>query len=140
MSGEQQPEDRKVAYHEFVSLKQDITDMKSLMSRLVETMGRITIIEERQHTLTQNTGIVLERMEGITNRQHAHEVLAATNASTVARVERVEVAFRELHIENEINKARFNTFVWMVKGLWAVIGSGGVVWLFHAMTTLPVGK
>lgn len=126
---------------EFSALKQDITDMKSLMSRMVEAMSRITVIEERQHTMAQSTSKAIERMETITERQHAYELANAESASTVGRVSRLELAFQELNVENERNKARFHTVVWTVRALWAAIGSGvigGVIlfaqWLAKAST------
>ncbi len=111
---------------EFSALKQDITDMKSLMSRMVEAMSRITVIEERQHTMAQSTSKAIERMEAITERQHAYELVNAESASTVGRVGRLESVFQDLNIESERNKARFQTVVWTVRALWAVLGSGAI--------------
>lgn len=125
---------------EFSALKQDITDMKSLMSRMVEAMSRITVIEERQHTMAQSTSKAIERMEAITERQHAYELTNAESASTAGRVGRLELVFQELNVENERNKARFQTVVWTVRALWAVIGSsaiGAVIWITQMLARIP---
>lgn len=133
---------RQIEYHEFTGLKQDVTDMKSLMSRMVETMSRITVIEERQHAASEATNKALERMEQITERQHAYELANAGNTSVVSQVGRIETVIRELHVESERNKARFGTVVWMVRGLWAIVGltvgSGGLIWITHALTIAPI--
>ena len=131
---------RAVDYYEFDGLKKDITDMKSLMSRMVEAMGRITIIEERQHAAGELANRTLERMEQIAEKQHASEVLHAANTSVLQRVSEIETTFLELHVEGERNKARFAVFVWMVHGLWAVVGSSGLMWMFHALSASTIVK
>lgn len=126
---------RAIDYYEFDGLKKDITDMKSLMSRMVEAMGRITIIEERQHAASEVSNRTLERMEQIADKQHASEVTNAGNLSVLKRVSEIENTFLELHVEGERNKARFATFTWLVHALWAVVGSSGMFWLFKSLTT-----
>ena len=130
----------KITYGEFNSLKRDMTDMKSLMSRMVETMGRISIIEERQHNHALISEKILSRVDEVTSRQHQADIFNATNMSASSRTEVLELAVREMHVENERQKTRISTIVWMVRGAWGAIGSGGLLWLFHAMTVLPVGK
>ena len=49
--------EKTVNYREFAILQQDITDMKSLMSRMVDTMGRISVIEERQQNMAIATAM-----------------------------------------------------------------------------------
>lgn len=133
-------ESKSVDYSEFSALKADITDMKGLMARMVEAMGRITVIEERQHVLAQNSAKAIDRMEQLTERLHESEVANAVQQSLAQRTTNIETAFRELHVENERNKARFETVVWMVRGLWAVALAcgGGVVWLAQAIQHAPI--
>jgi hypothetical protein len=141
MSSGTTPQDhRTVDYYEFASLKQDIGDMKLLMARMVEAMGRITVIEERQHVQATNTSKVLERMEEVTQRLHQNEVVNAAQSSIVQRVTNMEVVFREIHIESERNKARFDAVIWMVRGLWAVTvaGGAGLVWVIKAVIDAPI--
>lgn len=119
-------------------LKRDMTDMKSLMSRMVEAMSRITVIEERQHDLSQVTSKAMDRMEMVAEKQHAYEIISASNSSMAGRVTVMETAFRELHLEGERNKARFGTIIWLVHGLWALVGGGGLIWIFQALAHAPV--
>ena len=133
-------EQRTVRYQEFADMRSDIADMKSLMARMVEAMGRITVIEERQHVLAQNSSKAIERMEELTERLHQNEVANATQNNLAARTSQIESVFRELHVENERNKARFDTVVWMVRGLWAVAVGGGatIVWVISTLSHMPV--
>lgn len=126
--------ERRVDFYEFKAIQQDITDMKSLMSRMVEAMGRITIIEERQHASATAVSDALRRIEDVTNRQHQHDVENAVNTAIVARVGNLESSVREFHVEGERNKARFEAVVWMVRGLWALVAAGGVVWAAKLIT------
>ncbi len=140
MSDHHQTERRNVDYAEFSTLQKDMTDMKSLMARMVEAMGRITVIEERQHVMAQATSKSLDRIEEITERLHQNEVANALQNSISSRVVQIETVFRELHIENERNKARFDTVVWMVRGLWAIAipGIGAAVWVIQTLSHLPI--
>lgn len=117
-------------------MQRDISDMKSLMSRMVEALGKITVIEERQHAMAQATNKVLERMEAITGRQHEQDLLAAANGTISARVKDLELSVRESHLEAERVKARFQTIVWTLRGLWLVAGSSAGVWLLQALLTI----
>lgn len=139
MGGESTTEQhRNVSCGEFASLKEDMTDMKSLMSRLVETVSRITIIEERQHNQIQISEKVLARLDEVTAHQHQIDITNAANSSLATRVSTLETVVRESHIESERNKARFDTVVWLVHGLWAVVGSSGLLWLFHTLSAAPI--
>ena len=128
--------ERRVDFYEFKAIQQDITDMKSLMSRMVEAMGRITIIEERQHASATAVSDALRRIEDVTNRQHQHDVENAVNAAIAARVANLEISVREFHVEGERNKARFETIVWMVRGLWALVAAGGALWAAKLITVV----
>lgn len=129
---------RPVTFGEFSAMREDMTDMKSLMSRMVETMSRISIIEERQHNHAQISEKVATRLEELTERQHQMDVSNAANGSLNSRVSTLELQVRESHVESERNKARFDTVVWLVRALWAVVGSGGLLWLFHAVQATPI--
>lgn len=115
---------QQVQYHEFSALKQDITDMKSLMSRMVEALSRISVIEERQNQFAATAGEALKRMEYIAQKQHQNDIANAIHVNMAARVDLLEAAVRESHVENERHKARFDTAIWMIRGLWAAVGLG----------------
>lgn len=138
MSAENHTE-RKVDYHDFHALRQDVLDMKSLMARMVEAMGRISVIEDRQHATAQALNKLVERMEQIVSRQHQQELDAVATQGLATRVEAIERLHREIHIENERQKARFQTVVWMVRGLWAIAAAGGITLgaKFLAPPTMP---
>ncbi len=69
--------------------------------------------------MAQTSNKALQRMDEIIERQHQHEVTNAVNYSMASRVDALEIAFRELHVEGERNKARFQTFRWLLHGAWA---------------------
>lgn len=112
---------------EIGSMQRDITDMKLLMGRMVEAMAKITVIEERQHAMSQATNKVLERMETIAQHQHEQDILAATNGSLGSRVAVLETAIRELHLEDVRKKARAQTLVWAGRCFWTLFGAGGAI-------------
>lgn len=122
---------RAVDYHEFSAVRQDLTDMKALMGRMVEAMSRIALIEERQNTQAAKADQHYERLESVMNKLHEHEVLAATNTGVGGRLKDVEVAVRELHVESERNKARFQAIVWLIGGVWAFVAGGGALMLYQ---------
>ena len=69
-------------------------------------------------------------MELISEKQHIFEIEGARNGPILSRVTAIEKGFLDMHVEDERNKARFQTIVWLVRGLWAVVGSAGLLWLF----------
>lgn len=119
-----------VSYQDFATIQKDITDMKTLMSQMVNAMNRITVIEERQQVAADAINKAVVRMELISDKQHVFEIEGARNGPIANRVDAIEKAFLEMHVEDERNKARFHTVVWLVRGLWAVVGSAGVLWFF----------
>lgn len=121
-----------VRYQEFQNLVNDVSDMKSLMSKIVDAINRIALLDERQ----QNTSAILEkldtRMSAIEASLRSAEIRHATQEGNSSRIATLETALREVHVERERDKARFDTAVWMIRGIWAVLGSsiiGGVVFL-----------
>ena len=67
---------------------------------------------------------IAERMEVAEEKRHAQELITAKTADLPGRVSAIEVKIHDQHIEQEKNKARFETFSWIVRGLWAVAGTG----------------
>lgn len=121
-----------VRYQEFQNLVNDVSDMKSLMSKIVDAINRIALLDERQ----QNTSAILEkldtRMSAIESSLRAAEIHRASQEGNSSRIVVLETALREVHVERERDKARFDTAVWMIRGIWAVLGSsivGGVMYL-----------
>lgn len=140
MSGNTVIGQKQVENHELAAMQRDISDMKSLMGRMVDALAKITVIEERQHAMAQATNKVLDRMDAIATRQHEQDLAHATTASTIGKVEAIERAFRELYVDSERHKARFDTIVWTVRALWGVVGGGGLVWLIQAIAHNPLVK
>lgn len=112
---------------EFASMKQDISDVKSIMHKMADTLTRMALLEERQHGTSSVTEKILGRLEKIELALHRSEVAQASSGISNNRVEALEAGFRELHIERERDKARFQTVVWMVRALYAVGGVGGLM-------------
>jgi hypothetical protein len=106
----------------------DIAEMKSLMGRMVEAIQRIALLEERQGASAQTQNKILETVEDLRQRQHEAELVSATNYDLSARVKTLESAVRDHHIEREKDKARFDTLAWTIRALWAVAGSGALLW------------
>lgn len=131
MSGTE--EQKTVSVKEFHSLAQDVSDMKSLMSKMVEALNHISVINERQQTFTSLVQKLDERMERMENRQHQSDVTQAVAQASTSRLDLLDMGFRELHIDRERDKARFQTVVWMVRGLWAVAGVGGLIGLLRGI-------
>jgi hypothetical protein len=106
----------------------DIAEMKSLMGRMVEAIQRIALLEERQGASAQTQNKILETVEDLRQRQHAAELASATNSDIASRVKALEGAVRDQHVEREKDKARFDTLAWTIRALWAVAGSGALLW------------
>ena len=113
--------------------------MKSLMSRMVETISRISVIEERQNAVVQSTNKAIERMEAIADRQHASEIATAGAVGQAEKVKTLEKAVSDLQVENERNHARFDALVWVIRIMWvaggAVAGIAGL--LLTSVTIIP---
>lgn len=116
----------------------DIGEMKSLMGRIVEAIQRIAVLEERQGASAQTQNKILEKVEELTARQHAAELHAAANADMTARVKTLDGAVRDQHVEREKDKARFDTLAWTIRALWAVAGSGALLWAAKLTNLLSV--
>lgn len=106
----------------------DIAEMKSLMGRMVEAIQRIALLEERQGASVQTQTRILETVEDLRQRQHAAELASASNHDMAARVKVLESAVRDQHVEREKDKTRFDTLAWTIRALWAVAGSGALLW------------
>jgi hypothetical protein len=118
--------EKQVSSTEFNALAREVGDMKGLMSQMVDALTRITVIDERQQVVGVFMQKLDDRMARMEQRQHEAEVLNATAQGGAQRLTAIEAGFRELHIDRERDKARFQAVVWMVRGLWAVSGAGVV--------------
>lgn len=112
---------------EFASMKQDISDVKAIMHKMADTLTRMALLEERQHGTASTTEKILDRLDKIELSLHRNEVAQASNNVSASRVEALEKGFRELHVERERDKARFQTVVWLVRAIYAVGGVGGLM-------------
>lgn len=104
---------------EFVALKEDIGDMKTLLQKMVDAMSRLAIIDERQAGFNETAKEILRRMHGIEDRQHKIDVEAAKNGDNTSRLSLLETSVREMHVEREKDKAKQDTMIRMVRWMWA---------------------
>lgn len=118
--------DKPVNHTEFQSLVQDVGEVKTILARVAEAINRISLLDERQQTVTAFMQKLDERMGRMESRQHEADIAHAVSRMSTSRIEAVETGFRELHIERERDKARFQAVVWMVRGLWAIAAGGGM--------------
>lgn len=114
---------------QLVNMQRDIQDVKSLMGRMVEAMGKIALIEERQQSMAQANTRIADRLDDIMRRQHEQDLVQAQQGDMPNRVKNIETGFRELHLDNERNKARFQTMIWVAAGAWTFIAGGGLLWV-----------
>lgn len=114
---------------DFRQLRAEVADMKTLMGRMTDALTRLALLEERQQAVSGVTSKILEQVESIRASQHEAEIRFASYGDVVKRVERVEQAFRDLHIERERDKASLRTVAWLARGAWALIAAGGLVWV-----------
>lgn len=119
-------EDNTVNQAEFRSLVQDVGEVKSLMGKMVEAINRITLLDERQQVVAGFMQKLDERMGRMESRQHEAEIAHAVANTARNRMENLEIGFREIHIDRERDKARFQTVVWLIRGVYAVVGVGGI--------------
>lgn len=127
----QEPQ-KPVSYQEFASLVQDVNDMKSLMSMMVDALNRIAVIDERQQTSIGMMQKLDERLGRTEDRQREADIARAVGQAASSRLDAIEKVIAELHVERERDKARFQTVIWMVRGLWAMVtflGIGGIIGL-----------
>lgn len=126
MSSDQQ----HVSLGEFQKFSSELIEMKTLMGRMVEAIQRITLLDERQQVVATFMEKLDDRMGRMEGRQHEAEIAAVVIRSSTSRTDALELGYRELHIERERDKARFQTAVWMIRGLWGAVGlmgAGGIV-------------
>lgn len=115
-----------VSYQEFQSLNRDIDEMKKLMSQIVEAISRISLLDERQQVVAQALQKLDERMARMEGKQQDADIARALSQASSDRLNLIDMGFRELHIERERDKARFQTVIWMIRGLWATVTAGGL--------------
>lgn len=124
--GDMGAEENAVNYAEFRSLAQDVGEVKSLMGKMVEAINRITLLDERQQVVAGFMQKLDERMGRMETRQHEAEIAHAVAGTSRSRMESLEVGFREIHLERERDKARFQTAIWLIRGVYAAVGLGGI--------------
>lgn len=119
-------QEKQIAYSEIHALSQDVSEMKSLMSKMVEAINKIGLLDERQQTVAQALQKLDERMARMEAKQQEADIARALNQASTDRLNLIDQGFRELHIERERDKARFQTVIWMIRGLWATVTAGGL--------------
>ena len=122
MEEKQQP----ITYHEFKSLSRDMGEMKALMSKMVDAVNRISLLDERQQSVSLSIQKIDERTARLEAKQQEAEISRAMNHASGDRLNLIDAGFRELHIERERDKARVQTIIWMIRGLWATVAAGGM--------------
>lgn len=121
-----QQDEQTISYQEFHSLNRDIGEMKGLMSQMVEAINRISLLDERQQVVSQGLSKLDERVARLEHKQQEADIARALNQASTDRLNLIDMGFRELHIERERDKARFQTVIWMIRGLWATVAAGGL--------------
>lgn len=119
-------DEQTISYQEFHNLNRDIGEMKGLMSQMVEAINRISLLDERQQVVSQGLGKLDERVARLEHKQQEADIARALNQASTDRLNLIDMGFRELHIERERDKARFQTVIWMIRGLWATVAAGGL--------------
>lgn len=112
------------------ALTRDMSEMKELMSRLVDAVNRIAILDERQNTTATMLAKLDEKTIRMEIRQQESEIHRAVSQASQERMTAMDAVVREMHVERERDKARFQTVVWMVRALWAVVTTGGIGVMF----------
>jgi len=103
---------------EFSSLEGQLGDIKALLGRMVDAMSKLAIIDERQAGFNDTSREILRRLSSIEERQHQADIEAAKNGDTGGRLERLENAVRDMHVEREKDKATQEGMVKMVRWMW----------------------
>lgn len=119
-------EERMISYQEFHNLSQDMSEMKTLMSKMVEAISRISLLDERQQVVAHALQKVDERMARMESKQQEADIARALSQSSADKLNLIDSGFREMHIDRERDKARFQTVIWMIRGLWATVTAGGL--------------
>jgi len=119
-------DEQTISYQEFHNLNRDIGEMKGLMSQMVEAINRISLLDERQQVVSQGLSKLDERVARLEHKQQEADIARALNQASTDRLNLIDMGFRELHIERERDKARFQTVIWMIRGLWATVAAGGL--------------
>ena len=100
--------------------------MKALMSKMVDAVNRISLLDERQQSVSLSIQKIDERVARLEAKQQEAEISRAMNHASGDRLNLIDAGFRELHIERERDKARVQTIIWMIRGLWATVAAGGM--------------
>lgn len=129
-------QEKNISYQEFQGLNRDINEMKGLMSQMVEAISRISLLDERQQVVAHSLQKLDERMARMETKQQDAEIARALSQASSDRLNIIDLGFRELHIERERDKARFQTVIWMIRGLWATVTAGGLSVAFKLWTPL----
>lgn len=103
--------------------------MKSLMSKMVEAINHISLLNERQQVFATTIQRIDERLGRMEAKQHEADIATALQGNMTSRVESLERAVREQHVAHERDKARQQTLVWALQGVWAVLVAGIGIWL-----------
>lgn len=129
--------EKTVSHQEFSNLISEVGEMRGLLAKIVEAINHITRLDERQQQVAGFMQKLDDRMARMESRQHEAEIVTAVSQANTSRLSNIEVGFRDLHLERERDKARFQTIVLMVRGLWAVVGSG-VIGLIGMLISMKV--
>lgn len=120
---------------EIKAIRSDMSEMRQDMSEMAKALTRLALLEERHTTFTSLLTKIAERQEAADIKRHEAEIQAAKNSDIPSRVTGLEGVIREMHVERQEDKARFKTFVWMVRVLWAVATSGAALGLIQFFST-----
>ena len=126
-----------VTHQDLEGLQNEVSEMKGVLSKVVEALNQLALLNERQQQMQTTTDKILSRIERIENRQHKSDVENAGNTKASQRLQELEKAVLEMHIEGERHKAQVKTAMWMVRSAWAVLAGGGATWLVTFLQHAP---
>lgn len=116
--------DNPVSHDDLRLVRHEMGEMRQVMSRMADAIEKVVVLDERQRVAMETNTRILESIEEIREGQHRTELRFAEYGDMKGRIERLETATRDLHVEREKDKASFQTTVKTIKGLWAVFGVG----------------
>jgi hypothetical protein len=113
-------------HNEIQILDERMGRLEGLMSKMVDAMSRIALLDERQGVVATALQRVDERLARVEARQQEADIARAMSQTSNERLASIESAVREMHIERERDLARFQTVIWLIRGLWATVTAGGL--------------
>lgn len=124
---------------QFVSMRDDIADIKSSMGKIAEALTRLAVLEEKHTSVAQATNKILERIERIERTQHESEISKETFSRLFTAIETGQTQLNALQLNYATDKAKQEGVVKTIKALWFVVG-GLVLWAGSRLFMMAVAS